>query len=146
MKQQEVKKQPQGKKRFLPIPGGFSLLAFLAKNWQLLAIVVLIGGIIAYHQFRTHTINSLREDLQECRTEREELAQLIKKQNTRIEELVKRGRIEAAKFEALKARIESSQQNLNTRIDAILNEPKPQTCEGAIEYLIRAKEELAWPE
>ena len=144
-KEEIAKQKIINRARFLPLPV-FSILPFLAKHWQAIALIGLIGGIIIYHQYRTHTINSLRADLTLCEAEREDIAQALDKQNKRIEELVKKGRLEAAKFNELKARIESSQHTIDERINLILAEPKPQTCQGAIKYLISVKRELAWPE
>ena len=102
MNNQEQEKAKR-KARFLPVPA-FSILSFLAKHWQAFAIAGLIAGIVIYHQYRTYTISSLRADLEMCGKEREEIAQLLDKQNNRIEELVKKGRIQAAEFNALKTK------------------------------------------
>ena len=144
----KIKKEEKTTKnsRFFPIFGGVGIIPFLLKHWQAIAIVVLISSIIIYHQYRTYTISSLQSKLELCTKGKEELAQLLQKQNNRIEELVKKGRMEAAKFEELKTKIESSKLSLDSRINIILSEPKPQTCENAIKYLIDAKKELAWPE
>lgn len=141
-KEQKIEKKP----RFIPIASSFSIVSFLAKYWQTFAIVGLLVGIYGYYSYRTNKIESLTKELFECNQKQEEYAQIINKQNERIKELVEKGRIEAAKFNALKSKIESSKLNVNNRINQILSEPKPKTCDDAIKYLIDTKKELAWPD
>ena len=134
------------------ISGGLLLLklrsfgGFAARNWKLVIIVLLVGGIAYYHWDRTRTIEKLREEVQtleqniaNCKGALQRQNSIIDQSSTRSKELLEQERQKTA------AAIAAEREKAQRAIEALRGKELAQTCDEAVDELIdSAQEDLRW--
>lgn len=129
--------------------GGVS--TFLKDNWKPIVIILVVLG--AYWHY-TSLINKIEEQATEivqlkyenalCENNAAKLKSGIDDQNKEIQKWVNVGKKTEMEMKKLKEELEKRRRQAEAELQHILQEPKPQTCEAAIKYLIDAKGDLTW--
>lgn len=132
-------------------------LGFIASYWKIFLIGVL-AAIIWYQNvpetrwlFGAETIPALEADLvvvkknlQTAIDGNKELSDAIDEYNARVE-AYKQLEIKMRKdIDKLQGELDIARTTTNTEVDIILNDPTPQSCEKAIDYLRDAGKDLKW--
>jgi len=117
---------------------------FLAKNWQMVLIVAMVGAVYWYHTDRTNTIHKLEQTIV---SKNEEIAEIkldlascngaINNQNEIIDTLKETGS-QIIKEERLRAAMKITEIEARRRADLATLRTKPlaQSCEAAMEELL----------
>lgn len=120
-------------------------LSILKSNWKLIAAVVVIGGVYLYHNHLTSTIERQRGDIATLENVRDVLEQnvqtlerTITANNESIRALAAGAEQTQKDFDQLNRSVKQSSERLSRQLGGILTEPKPQTCDASIQYLIDA--------
>jgi len=133
------------------------IFEFIAKYWKQM-IVAAMAGIIFYQNFfetrfifGSETIPSLEKRLEEsqnnlktCANDNELLSGKIEENNNRIkvyEKLTKK--LEDARV-VLGIELQKERKKTDKETEVILKDPAPKTCEKAIDYLRKGKDDLKW--
>jgi len=127
------------------------IFEFLKKNWQVVALVLLIGGSYWYVKSLNNQITDLNKEVTElkvanamCENSRATLKGAIDTQNSEIQKWVNVGRKSKKAFDDLKGTIEKQRQISALELQKILQEKKPETCQEAINYLVDGVKDLKW--
>ena len=133
------------------------LFGFLLQHWQVTAIVGLIVTVLyqnfspTRYLFWIDTIPYLKNQVVELKAENDEVIKAnellvvrIRKTNQTIMDWKDKTDKLQAKFNKLNESIVEHQSDVAIDVAEILAEPAPQTCEGSINYLIDATEDLQW--
>lgn len=126
------------------------LKPFLLKNWKLVVALLILGSAAWYvHSLKSHIEdlteekNQLILDLENCRLNVGILEMAIEDQNAAIDAAVQAGQRAEQRIADLQNRISELTVQYEQEIEDILNQPKPETCEEAIEFL-KNTEGLRW--
>lgn len=134
-----------------------ALANFFVKNWKAIVVILLLA-MVSYQNFSSvrfvfgvETVPALLKDVDEL-TENNIILQnnneiLVGTINQRNEELVKWEELTAKlekQMEELEGDIIRIKEETDQEVEDILNQPTPQTCEKAIEYLIDGVDDLEW--
>jgi hypothetical protein len=125
--------------------------------WREIIIVLLLSVVWYQNSFETRlffgaeTIPALekelvvaKNDLKKCADANGTLSDAIEANNVRIREYeVLTGKMQTS-IDVLKGELDIARAKTNADVDIILNDPTPQTCEKAIDYLRNAGDELKW--
>jgi len=137
---------------FLSLLGNFGgIFEFLKKNWQIVALVLLIGGSYLYVKSLIDQNAALNNEVTELKVanatienSRAALKVAIDSQNSEIQKWVNVGRKSKKDFDDLKSTIEKQRQASALELQKILQEKKPETCQEAINYLVDGVKDLKW--
>lgn len=126
---------------------GGILLTIFYQNFMTLELLKLFGvrtipGItLEYHK----KIDIKEQQLAECEDGRELLKRKIEAVNTEIDKWSKLSSQLQTEHDVLATELAELQRKSQQTVDDILNEPTPETCESAIEFLREAAHaELTW--
>ena len=139
----------------LSLPG--KMFGFVLRYWKQCFIIGLIVAVL-YQNFSPtryllwiDTIPYLRNQVTELETQNDEMQKAnellvvrIRKTNETILDWKKKSDALQAKLNKLNDTIEEHQEEVAIDVAEILAAPAPQTCEGSINYLIDAVEDLQW--
>lgn len=124
---------------------------FIVKNWKIVIILVaLIGGYLyingLYNQIEDlqEKNKDVTEQLNLCKDNKQKLQNGINKRNAQIAEWENITRQLEKQNKQLEGQLTSIEENTNQSIEDILNGPKLESCEQAIEYLYNTKDEIQW--
>lgn len=141
-----------------------NIFQFVVKNWKPLAIAGLIG-IILYQNlsatrffFWADTLPALRaenaelkrrieeteRDMLNCAAANDKLTEAIKRQNENISQLGEISDKIDKQFAKIFGEISVIRNNTNKKVDDILDDPTPKTCEEALQYLRDGIKDLKW--
>ena len=137
---------------FLSLLGNFGgIFEFLKKNWQIVALVLLIGGSYLYVKSLIDQNAALNNEVTELKVanatienSRVALKVAIDSQNSEIQKWVNVGRKSKKDFDDLKSTIEKQRQASALELQKILQEKKPETCQEAINYLVDGVKDKKW--
>lgn len=134
-----------------------ALANFLAKNWKVILGACLLGVVLYQNMsgvrffFGFETVPALKKDIvileEDAATLKLNNKTLSDTINDRNEEIDKWSEL-TDKLEAQMVQLEKDIADIRTEtdqeVDDILNQPTPQTCEKAIDYLREGVEDLSW--
>lgn len=123
----------------------WSVVALIKSNWKIIAVVALVGAVALYYNHLTSTIAKQTltiaqlEDVNRILEQNvETLESAVKANNESIKLLAEGAETTKQQFDALDKTVQQSSARLSRQLSGILSEPKPQTCDASIQYLIDA--------
>lgn len=123
-------------------------LTFLRKYWQYFLLAAVVGGGWMYYNHLTSTIATQEQTISRLTLENtvvkennDKLQASIEASNKSIELLAKGAADTKQGFVTLNNTVRTQTSSLNDKLENILADPKPQTCEDTIKYLIDAVKE-----
>jgi hypothetical protein len=132
-------------------------LEFVINHWRECLIGILLGIVIYQNRFETRwlfgaeTIPALEADLvivknnlATCKDGNKVLSDAIDANNASIAQYKELTKDLQASVDVLEGELEAARAESEAEVDAILNEPTPESCEKAIDYLRDAGKELTW--
>jgi len=117
---------------------------FLTKYWKIFAIVLIIGGTLWRFDILNKRIAELETDKATCIANQVNLQSAINQRNEEIDNLNDKLRESEADVEEAIEKQKQERNKHKQELKDILNEKNPETCEGAIKYLIDGTEDLKW--
>lgn len=140
----------------MPLLGVFkfsSMFNFIRQNWQLVSLIIIIGGSYWYVKSLHNEIEDKTNEIAElkiakafCENSRASLEAAIKEQNSEIQKWVTVGKKSKKEFEDLKSSIEQQRKVNALELQKILQEKKPESCQEAINYLVDGVKDITWVE
>lgn len=130
---------------------GSIAIKFLMKNWQLILIGLLVAGIYFYHANRSAKIESLQaevvklnKDLVIAEGNFQACQGKLSQQNEEIKFWVNKGREQRDAIKELEGILSKTKQKYDQEAKRILGENVPKSCQGAMDYLLKGREDLKW--
>lgn len=130
-------------------------LNFVKKFWPYILVALILIGVYFYWHHLTSTIEKQAATIQQQKEVISALEQKIKTceanfagvkgsldtQNKALADLAELGKLNKAQWDQLYSKINTENAALNAQLQNILKDPKPQSCEAAIKYLLDARRE-----
>lgn len=120
-------------------------IAFIKSNWKIIAVVAVVAAAVLYHNHLTSTIKRQEQTITQLESVNAVLEQnvktlegAVKANNESIKLLAEGAESTKQQFAALDKTVQQSSAKLSRQLGGILAEPKPQTCDASIQYLIDA--------
>lgn len=124
---------------------------FLVKNWQftLLMIALIAGyfylnGLYSQIEDLEQKNEQIVDRLDQCKENKKTLQEGINKRNAQIAEWQSITKKLQDENDQLEKDVNKIKNETSKSVDEILNSPKINTCEEAIEYLYEEKDEIQW--
>lgn len=121
------------------------VVALIKSNWKIIAVVALVGAAALYYNHLTSTIAKQTQTIAQLEDVNRILEQnvetlegAVKANNESIKLLAEGAETTKQQFATLDKTVQQSSARLSRQLSGILSEPKPQTCDASIQYLIDA--------
>ena len=118
-------------------------MIFLKKFWKEIIIGLAITYIIGFITYINHQNNTYREqlttiklDLSQSAKANATLISTIKDTNKKIDDWSTQSKVYLDQMNSLQSRLNQQTSVVNSKINALLSQPKPKTCDDSIKYLI----------
>ncbi len=115
------------------------ILTLIGKYWQYIAIAILCTVIGVEHKVITGknaTIATQEVKLKEWKDSYDTLNAAVDVQNKSIQTAASQHTKDVAAFADLQKQLVIAQTKSSAKVNEILTQPKPTTCQGAIDYLV----------
>ena len=126
--------------------GFTTILSFLSDNWKAIVIGLLVAGAIFYVQalrvdiaHKETEIVGLKHDVEVLTTNNATLTTALDTQNGAIGKISDLATATQKGFQQLGVNINQQSVALDARLQSILKDKKPITCDDTIKYLIEAR-------
>ncbi len=134
---------------------GGPAVGFLRAYWKQIIIVLAIIGVYLYWLNLTHTVTKQQDEIVQLQVIKAKLTQDVLDQQKQFKSVIDAQNAQITEFQkesdAQKLRIfqaEKQQESIKAyyadKINNIMHEAKPQTCQQSIDYLINASKDLQW--
>lgn len=144
--------------QFLPFLRFFlnpmKLIELVLKNWKAIVAFAVLGvalfgflhvrGLYKTIERKDHEISILQQRIDACKGNVEALETAIDQQNASIDAALKAGREAERRIRELEGELTEIEREHEREIKDILDRPRPETCEGAIDYLKNVRGGLKW--
>lgn len=126
-------------------------IASLLKSWKTLASIGVLIGILFYWWYLTDTIDdqqmqitNLQQKMERKQNSIDDLKDGIDDRNEKITNLSERSKQKLQEIKDKQQQLEQQRKQHKKKVDKIMQQKSPQTCEQAIDYLHDRKDQLTW--
>lgn len=127
------------------------IFKFVVENWKPLLLITMIGTIGFQYWWYNRTIDNLeqvievqKQSLVICEEGNRTLASDINKRNAEITKWKNKSKELEKKNAELQGILGTLRKDTNNKIEDVLNDPTPKTCDAAIEYLRKSIGDITW--